>query len=284
MIEAHREDAQAFWDAFAAGREPNNDAAIASLAVFGNCPIYDAYRDRAERAAVRSLIASPDHSWRVLDIGCGPGRWTVPFAKACNSVTAMDFSSPMLEHARKYCEKAGVSGKVDFQNGRVEELDVSKSGGPFDLVLAMGVLQYVSDDKLESVCARIASNVKSKGLLLNRETRSPKPVERHYTSSESPLAMRSYYRPFETYSGLFQKFGLSLQDRRSVLPPNLAYSCYAKTIGTQAKSSCSRGILRAIVCVHETLIDPVWRLFPAIMWRANSRRATDMGIALYRKL
>lgn len=45
----------------------------------------------------------------VLDVGCGPGRITVPMAKRAKSVTALDASPKMLEFCRKNAETAGLS-------------------------------------------------------------------------------------------------------------------------------------------------------------------------------
>ena len=45
----------------------------------------------------------------VLDIGCGPGRITVPMARRSASVTALDSSEGMLAQCRSNCEAAGVT-------------------------------------------------------------------------------------------------------------------------------------------------------------------------------
>lgn len=56
----------------------------------------------------------------VLDIGCGPGRITVPMAKRAKSVTALDASPKMLEFCRKNAEAEGLSNVttklVDWEN------------------------------------------------------------------------------------------------------------------------------------------------------------------------
>ncbi len=56
----------------------------------------------------------------VLDIGCGPGRITVPMAHRAASVTAMDSSEAMLAQCRANCESAGVANvqTIAFSNER----------------------------------------------------------------------------------------------------------------------------------------------------------------------
>lgn len=51
----------------------------------------------------------------VLDIGCGPGRITVPMARRAASVTALDNSGPMLDACRANCEAAGVANVRTLQ-------------------------------------------------------------------------------------------------------------------------------------------------------------------------
>ncbi|MDR2486377.1 MAG: class I SAM-dependent methyltransferase [Clostridiales Family XIII bacterium] len=45
----------------------------------------------------------------VLDIGCGPGRITMPMAERAASVTALDASPKMLDHVRDNCAARGIT-------------------------------------------------------------------------------------------------------------------------------------------------------------------------------
>lgn len=45
----------------------------------------------------------------VLDIGCGPGRISVPVAERVARVTALDVAQPMLDYCRKNAEAAGLN-------------------------------------------------------------------------------------------------------------------------------------------------------------------------------
>jgi hypothetical protein len=42
----------------------------------------------------------PQEDWTVLDVGCGPGTLALPLAERVHSVTALDFSSAMLQELR----------------------------------------------------------------------------------------------------------------------------------------------------------------------------------------
>jgi 2-polyprenyl-3-methyl-5-hydroxy-6-metoxy-1,4-benzoquinol methylase len=278
MTTAPREDAQTFWENFSRGRAVLDDAQLAGLALYGNGGIYDAYRDRAERIAVSALIPNPDANWRVLDLGCGPGRWTVPFARACREVVAIDFSRAMLDHAHRRCQAANVADKVKFIERGIESLD-TEALGKFDLVLVMGVLQFVPDEQLDGVVAEIAKCLTPGALLLHRETRTRSNWQKEYQVPGESVTMRSHYKTFEHYRDSFAIHCLKPLARRSVLPPNLLYSIYNRLWRNASDGSG----LRTIIALHENAVDPLWRMFPRLLWHVNSRRATDMAAVLYQR-
>ncbi len=69
---------------------------------------------------------------RVLDVGCGTGRHSVPLAALGMRVTGVDISAGMLERARAAAAEAGVD--VEWVKS-----DVSKAlpAGPFDAVICL---------------------------------------------------------------------------------------------------------------------------------------------------
>ncbi|MDD2336944.1 MAG: methyltransferase domain-containing protein [Geobacteraceae bacterium] len=80
----------------------------------------------------------------LLDMGCGPGRLSVPLAKRVGSVTSLDVSEEVLEYCRMNADTAGVTNlttrKLDFEDAvageNVEKHDVvicSRSVGLRDL-------------------------------------------------------------------------------------------------------------------------------------------------------
>lgn len=272
------DNAQAYWEAFAAARRTDDDAQTAALALHGSEPLYDAYRDRAERLAVYALLPRIEPHWRALDLGCGPGRWTVPLAKSCAAVVAVDFSEQMLTHARDRAHAAGVAGKISFMRADLQMLDCAQLGGPFDLVFAAGVLQFFSLEALQTLMPKLAACVSPGGLLLHRETRARRSFEK--TSVAGDVSFRSFYKNFADYCALFSKNGFTLRGRRSIMPPNPYYSMYAKLFKPGAGP---QDALRAIIGMHEYVTDPLWRWMPEMTWWMNSRRPTDNVAALYQK-
>ena len=73
---------------------------------------------------------------RVLDVGCGPGFFSVLLAKMGHEVTAIDYTENMLTEARKNAEHYGV--QVHFQQMDAQNLEFADNS--FDLVISRNVL------------------------------------------------------------------------------------------------------------------------------------------------
>ena len=80
----------------------------------------------------------------VLDIGCGKGAVTLPAARAAGpggQVTGIDLAVPMLDHARRAAEQAGLP-MVTFGPG--DAADPPFPDGRFDVVLAGNVVHFLT--------------------------------------------------------------------------------------------------------------------------------------------
>ena len=72
----------------------------------------------------------------VLDVGCGPGFFSVLLARLGYEVTAVDYTENMLAEARKNAAHYGVD--IDFRRMDAQKLDFED--GIFDLVISRNVL------------------------------------------------------------------------------------------------------------------------------------------------
>jgi ubiquinone/menaquinone biosynthesis C-methylase UbiE len=78
---------------------------------------------------------------RVLDIGCGSGRYAVEFGRrGASEVVGVDFAEDMLVLARQYAEASQVSDRVHFE--RADFTTFSSPTG-FDVAIAIGFFDYI---------------------------------------------------------------------------------------------------------------------------------------------
>lgn len=80
---------------------------------------------------------------RVLDIGCGSGRYIVEALKrGALHVTGIDPAPRMLNLASERITQLGMDKKVEFMEGYFPE---TAPAGEFDFAIVMGVMDYVED-------------------------------------------------------------------------------------------------------------------------------------------
>jgi trans-aconitate 2-methyltransferase len=113
---------------------------------------YVAFEDERTRP-VRDLLAAlpPIDAHSVVDLGCGPGNSTEVLAARYPqaSISGIDSSSDMIEAARR---------RLPHVSFAVEDLRAWKDAGPFDVILANAVLQWVTrhDTLLPALVAKLA--------------------------------------------------------------------------------------------------------------------------------
>jgi SAM-dependent methyltransferase len=104
-----------------------------------------------ERYRIALDVAGRYERPRVLDIGCGSARIAEPLLEAgASEYVGVDFSAPMLGLAQERLGRFGDRVRLieaDFLAAQLE--------GPFDLVLALGVFDYVAEP--EPAVRRIAA-------------------------------------------------------------------------------------------------------------------------------
>lgn len=85
--------------------------------------------------------AQPLAGLRLLDIGCGGGLLAEPLTRLGAAVTGIDASASTIAVARLHAEQMGLS--IDYRESTVEALHAA--GARFDVVLAMEVVEHVTD-------------------------------------------------------------------------------------------------------------------------------------------
>lgn len=101
----------------------------------------------------------------VLDIGSGPGRYSIELLKRGNKVTLYDISEEELKIAKQNIEKENLSA-VDYICGDCTDLHRFKDNS-FDMVLVMGPMYHIhSEDKRLDILKHIKRILKNDGIAL----------------------------------------------------------------------------------------------------------------------
>ncbi|WP_344104494.1 class I SAM-dependent methyltransferase [Nocardiopsis rhodophaea] len=125
-------------------------------------------RTAAETAAVRRILGLRPTT-RVLDLGCGYGRISVPLARAGMEVTGLDAVPELLERARGAAAAAGV--RLELIHSAMRDLDAVER---FDAVVNLSTaLGYVPDeaDDAAALAAVYRALVPGGRLLIDTENR-----------------------------------------------------------------------------------------------------------------
>ena len=124
---------------------PDSESSYDEIADFGT--LYDAIPAYGARADVAFYLEEAERagaSSRVLELGCGTGRLTLPLAQAGHEVTGIDLSPAMLARARAKlaAPPSSVRDRVTLLEGDVSRIELSETPS-FDLVVApFRVLQH----------------------------------------------------------------------------------------------------------------------------------------------
>jgi SAM-dependent methyltransferase len=85
----------------------------------------------------------PEDASRILDVGCGPGQWTLAAASLAPGadVTGVDPNEQELRYASSAA--VGAESRVHFRQGSCDDLPGYFGESSFDVVLCNGVLMYL---------------------------------------------------------------------------------------------------------------------------------------------
>lgn len=112
-------------------------------------PLYQRVIDRAFRRVVVERfhlicnLAPLPGDWKVLDVGCGSGRYAVGLAaEGASRVVGVDFAEEMIRIAREEAERHGVSDTCEFRVAEFKDLSTDEK---FEAVVATGYFDYLEE-------------------------------------------------------------------------------------------------------------------------------------------
>jgi SAM-dependent methyltransferase len=158
-----------------ARRFAGEGAGLAAVCAYGMPEFYNRAIQLEQRLALRPWLAV-EPGTRVLDVGCGVGRWSRLLASRGAQVTGVDLSPTMVSEAERRARIDGVSDRCRFQVQDLSRLDI---GEKFDLVLGVTVLQHILEPELlRSAVIRMTEHLAPGGQMVLLEAAPTAIVER----------------------------------------------------------------------------------------------------------
>ncbi len=102
-----------------------------------------AFTNRAQQAIVQELCADWNDG-RILEIGSGTARFTIPLCEKNNRMVLLDIAASMLDVAKENIQEAGLIDRVeDFVTGSIYELPFDDAS--FDHAITLNVLNHLEE-------------------------------------------------------------------------------------------------------------------------------------------
>lgn len=159
------------------------------------------YRHAAEWRHFQHIVKLHP-AMRVLELGCGAGRWALRIAPHVREVVGVDFSEAMVRLARDRQEKLGIRN-AEF---RVAGAQDARWNETFDLIYFSGMTQHLSDEEMRQALGHVRAMLALGGVVIDRT--SVTPVARKTIEFES--GYQGVYRTLRELESLFGEFGFSL--------------------------------------------------------------------------
>lgn len=141
---------------------------------------------------------------KVLEFGCGMGRWAENIIPHVSYYYGTDFSSSMIDVARKRCQFP--TGKYKFVNKSAQEVVDNPPEIKFSHVIMCGVSMYINDSAIEKIFEKLDELLDNHCTIFLTETIA---LETRLTLSEFPSeALKTnydvIYRTEEEYMNIYQ--------------------------------------------------------------------------------
>ncbi|MGH8206451.1 MAG: SAM-dependent methyltransferase [Steroidobacteraceae bacterium] len=185
---------EAYWEQ-RARRFAAQGEGLAAVCSYGMPGFYNLAIQLSQRLALSRWLRVPAGA-RVLDLGCGVGRWSCRLAASGAVVTGVDLSATMVAVAQRRAHEAGLSARCRFLVQDLAELD---AGTPYDVLLAVTVLQHILDPaKLRRAVARMAAHLAVGGRMVLLEAAPQRATHRCDSAVFTARARATYLRLFES--------------------------------------------------------------------------------------
>ncbi len=169
---------------------------------------------------------------KVLDLGCGEGRWAKVLDSKGIEYTGVDFSNELIKKAKKN----NFNNYVSFVNKPAQEYYLKEK---FDLILLFGLIPYMNDEEIRQLSKNCFEMLEEDGKLilrdvaLNEKSANRKIYDDKYNLLRKILFFRRpryqlIRRSLIVEIDFFKEF--SLIDKKSIKGTNLRVKIFKKNL------------------------------------------------------
>jgi 2-polyprenyl-3-methyl-5-hydroxy-6-metoxy-1,4-benzoquinol methylase len=181
---------------------------LAAVCSYGMPEFYNRMIHYCQNLALRPWLDIAPGT-RVLDVGCGVGRWSSMLAARGGLVTGMDLSPTMIGEAQRRAKAMGVANQCRFLVQDLAQLD---AGEKFDLIVGVTVLQHILEPRaLRAAVERMVDHLAPGGRMVLLEA-APARVAKHCDTTVFRARERN------VYLNLFADAGLEVRALTGVDP------------------------------------------------------------------
>lgn len=161
-------------------------------------------RDENEKSRVMSMFRLEAAKTRLLDLGCGNGRWHEALGDRVWAYEGVDFSAPNILYARAHRE----GPRVNFEIGSSDQIgQLPLKYAPYHFILSCGLFVYLNDDQVEATFKALLPLLQSEAQIYIRTSVSV--INRRLTLKDFPSeALKAdyhgIYRTPADYEAYFQ--------------------------------------------------------------------------------
>ena len=171
-------------------------------------------RNLKEKEILISLINNKK-DLKILDIGCGIGRWADNLIDNIYSYIGIDYSKGFIEYAN---EKYKSNDNIKFYEMSLLNISDDLLSKKFDLIICSGVLMYINDDNLSTVLMNIKKMLG--GYFYIQESISIMDKRLTLNNSKSEALKTNYsaiYRMSSEYEKIFKDLKFNIIDTKLLL-------------------------------------------------------------------
>ncbi|HET9108355.1 MAG TPA: class I SAM-dependent methyltransferase [Steroidobacteraceae bacterium] len=196
-----------YWEARARRFAVEGDG-LAAVCSYGMPGFYNRLIHFSQRRALEPWLKI-EAGAKVLDVGCGIGRWSRLLASRGARVTGVDLSPTMIAEAERRAAAGGLASRCRFI---VQDSAALEIGESFDLILCVTMLQHMLDiATMRCALRRMAQHLAPRGRLVILEA-APARVASHCNTAVFTARHRA------VYLRLFRECGLRLHAVSGVDP------------------------------------------------------------------